>query len=403
MTELSVYDNDPTIYLFTSLTAGSSHIITATSRIETILRANKIPFKGVDTATDELAKKLFQRRASGKKLPLIVKEGYVLGGITEIEEWNEYDEIREALGVTSAFTPFPAKPGPPMVSAPSSIIPASAAAKKENVVIPSPETNLALRQLGAEAAKKAASLKPTPTSIKTTNPLLSEKTNTPTSATSGILSPKSVPLPVTPGVANLESPVKETPSSILSPKSVPLPDTPTVAAAKSPMKETPRSKDAKPKTTTTSTRKPAAGGLFGLGKPAAKPRAKATTVKDTKSKEAVKAKDVKTTRPTARSGIPKPTDAKKTTKTPVGGAKKAAVAAGAVGAAGAAAAVAATTEKKDEEDKKDEEESPEEESEGEKSEGGEASKPAEAEASDAADKTATTEESSEEDDEEEET
>jgi hypothetical protein len=79
MTELAVYDNDPTIYLFTSLTAGSSHIITATSRIETILRANKIPFKGVDTATDELAKKLFQRRASGKKLPLIVKEGYVLG------------------------------------------------------------------------------------------------------------------------------------------------------------------------------------------------------------------------------------------------------------------------------------------------------------------------------------
>jgi hypothetical protein len=79
MTELAVYDNDPTIYLFTSLTAGSSHIITATSRIETILRANKIPFKGVDTATDELAKKLYQRRASGKKLPLIVKEGYVLG------------------------------------------------------------------------------------------------------------------------------------------------------------------------------------------------------------------------------------------------------------------------------------------------------------------------------------
>ena len=79
----SVYDNDPTIYLFTSLTAGSSHIVTATSRIETILRANKIPFKGVDTATDELAKKLFQRSASGKKLPLIVKEGYVLGVGTE--------------------------------------------------------------------------------------------------------------------------------------------------------------------------------------------------------------------------------------------------------------------------------------------------------------------------------
>lgn len=87
MSELSVYDNDPTIYLFTSLTAGSSHIITATSRIETILKANKIPFKGVDTATDELAKKLFQRRASGKKLPLIVKEGYVLGVCANGSTW----------------------------------------------------------------------------------------------------------------------------------------------------------------------------------------------------------------------------------------------------------------------------------------------------------------------------
>lgn len=82
MSELALWDSDPTIYLFTSLTAGSSHIITATSRIETILRANKIPFEGIDTATNELAKKLFQRRASGKRLPLIVKEGYVLGVCT---------------------------------------------------------------------------------------------------------------------------------------------------------------------------------------------------------------------------------------------------------------------------------------------------------------------------------
>lgn len=79
MAELAVYDNDPTIYLFTSLTAGSSHIVTATSRIETILKANKIPFKGVDTATDDLARKLFQRRANTKKLPFLVKEGYCIG------------------------------------------------------------------------------------------------------------------------------------------------------------------------------------------------------------------------------------------------------------------------------------------------------------------------------------
>lgn len=36
---------DGTLYLFTSLTAGSSHIITATSRLETILKANRIPFQ----------------------------------------------------------------------------------------------------------------------------------------------------------------------------------------------------------------------------------------------------------------------------------------------------------------------------------------------------------------------
>jgi hypothetical protein len=78
MAELAVFDNDPTLYLYTSLTAGSSHIVTATSRIETILKANRIPFKGVDTATDELARKLFQRRARGKKLPLLVKEGFVI-------------------------------------------------------------------------------------------------------------------------------------------------------------------------------------------------------------------------------------------------------------------------------------------------------------------------------------
>jgi len=78
MAELAIYDNDPTLYLFTSLTAGSSHIVTATSRIETILKANKIPFKGVDTATDDLARKLYGRRARGKKLPLLVKEGYVI-------------------------------------------------------------------------------------------------------------------------------------------------------------------------------------------------------------------------------------------------------------------------------------------------------------------------------------
>ncbi|KAF2187827.1 hypothetical protein K469DRAFT_662005 [Zopfia rhizophila CBS 207.26] len=197
MTDLSVYDNDPTLYIFTSLTAGSSHIITATSRIETILKANKIPFKGVDTATDDLARKLYGRRAQGKKLPLLVKEGYVLGDLEQIEEWNEYGELKEALGVTAA-APAPKVPAPSANAQPPSQVP------KENVLAATSEQNLAIRQLGAEAAAVAASKKAVPGNISTTNPLLAEKVNTPTastptkSAASGILSPRSIPLPATP-------------------------------------------------------------------------------------------------------------------------------------------------------------------------------------------------------------
>ena len=73
------YSTDPTLYLYTSLTAGSSHIITATSRLETILKANKIPFRALDVATDEKARMLWGRRSKGKKLPGLVKFGSIVG------------------------------------------------------------------------------------------------------------------------------------------------------------------------------------------------------------------------------------------------------------------------------------------------------------------------------------
>lgn len=82
---MTTYSTDPALYIFTSLTAGSSHIVTATSRLETILRANRIPFKAVDIATDEKARMLWGRRAGKdeggrlRKLPGLVQEGLVLG------------------------------------------------------------------------------------------------------------------------------------------------------------------------------------------------------------------------------------------------------------------------------------------------------------------------------------
>lgn len=82
---MATYSDDPILYLYTSLTAGSSHIVTATSRLETILRANRIPFKGLDVATDEKARMLWGRRAGKdeggrqRKLPGLVQMGLVIG------------------------------------------------------------------------------------------------------------------------------------------------------------------------------------------------------------------------------------------------------------------------------------------------------------------------------------
>jgi hypothetical protein len=86
------YSLDPALYLYTSLTAGSSHIVTATSRIETILKANKIPFRMLDVATDEKARMLWGRRAGkddsgrARKLPGLVQMGLVLGVCAAISE-----------------------------------------------------------------------------------------------------------------------------------------------------------------------------------------------------------------------------------------------------------------------------------------------------------------------------
>ncbi|KAI6870159.1 hypothetical protein KC338_g2771 [Hortaea werneckii] len=105
---LKELEDDPRLFLYTSLTAGSSHIITATSRMETILKANKIPFQAIDTATDEKAHRLWQRRAGQRKLPGLVKEGYVIGDLEEVEEWNEYGELKENIGPVPAHNKAPA-------------------------------------------------------------------------------------------------------------------------------------------------------------------------------------------------------------------------------------------------------------------------------------------------------
>ncbi|KAL1636130.1 hypothetical protein SLS58_009979 [Diplodia intermedia] len=194
--DMSKWDNDMTLYLFTSLTAGSSHVVTATSRIETILRANRIPFTYIDTATNEDAKRLYMRRGQGKKFPLLVKEGYFLGGITEVEEWNEFGELEDEIGEvaepeTSIVTaplkagfasPYPLNaPADQKKPASSGASVASSKRNKENDETPrvSLEAAQAFGKAGNEAASIAASKKSTPSilSNSTTHTTLPDKTN----------------------------------------------------------------------------------------------------------------------------------------------------------------------------------------------------------------------------------
>lgn len=111
----NTYSTDPALYIYTTLTAGSSHTVTATSRLETILRANRVPFKALDLATDEKAKMLWGRRAGKdaknrpRKLPALVQMGMVLGDLVEIEEWNEYGEVRQHVKIYYDEFTIPAK------------------------------------------------------------------------------------------------------------------------------------------------------------------------------------------------------------------------------------------------------------------------------------------------------
>ncbi|WKT48761.1 hypothetical protein QSH57_013691 [Fusarium oxysporum f. sp. vasinfectum] len=232
------YLNDPALYIYTSLTAGSSHIVTATSRLETILRANRVPFKAIDIAVDTKARLLWGRRAgkdkSGRprKLPALVQEGWVLGDIVEIEEWNEYGELKEHVtiyfdeftipsindklpepplkrpidltgGLLASMTPSPIAKA---VAAAAPKAAASSATPKTSTEPKKEEKALPVRSVADEAAQKAKELrlktlrekvhgkdgakaKKEDTSAKDTGK--SKESETPAAKTDGIQSPTS--------------------------------------------------------------------------------------------------------------------------------------------------------------------------------------------------------------------
>ena len=172
------YHTDPNLYLYTSLTSGSSQIITATSRMETILKANKIQFQALDVATDEKARMLWGRRAGKRKLPGLVRMGMIVGDLEEVEEWNEYGELKDSVEPTPR--PAPSAPATPskIPAAPSSevmsktpstnpVTPSKLSPNKSSMdTPPRPSTSstdspltTAMRQAGFEAARKAGDAK----------------------------------------------------------------------------------------------------------------------------------------------------------------------------------------------------------------------------------------------------
>ncbi|KAH7035383.1 uncharacterized protein B0I36DRAFT_382107 [Microdochium trichocladiopsis] len=172
---------DPALYIFTSLTAGSAHIVTATSRLETILRANRVPFKALDIAVDPRARQLWGRRAgkdpSGRqrKLPALFQEGFLVGDLVEIEEWNEYGELKEHVKIyhdeftiptkEQAAAMVPRMTKKPVAQPVASQVPAGAAGatKTENQkptdAPKTPAANDPMRGLAEQAAQKAKQLK----------------------------------------------------------------------------------------------------------------------------------------------------------------------------------------------------------------------------------------------------
>jgi len=151
--------------------------------METILKANRIPFRALDIATDEKARMLWGRRAGKdetgrpRKIPGLVQMGLVVGDLVEVEEWNEYGELKQHIKIvpiggtpsgSAAPTPTTTPSKAPAV-AKENIKPAPVAAESSKLAEPVQQAaaapssfTLAMRQAGQEAAQKAKDSKKKP-------------------------------------------------------------------------------------------------------------------------------------------------------------------------------------------------------------------------------------------------
>jgi len=121
---------------------------------------------------------LWGRRAKNRKLPGLVRMGMIVGDLNEVEEWNEYGELKENVEpagtrTDTISTPTPSATSTPSKPPPSTTIPSNPPSAPADTTTESSEPTsstgfssapapakeasftTALRQAGFEAAKKA--------------------------------------------------------------------------------------------------------------------------------------------------------------------------------------------------------------------------------------------------------
>ncbi len=91
-------EGDTQLYVYTSLTSGTTGLISKTSRLEVMLKAHNIHFKVIDVADDEAARNLWRGMAADtQKLPGLVKGGRLIGDFEDVELANDSGELKELV------------------------------------------------------------------------------------------------------------------------------------------------------------------------------------------------------------------------------------------------------------------------------------------------------------------
>ncbi|KAI4804965.1 hypothetical protein E4T44_11349 [Aureobasidium sp. EXF-8845] len=132
----------------------------------------------IDTATNESAKRLWGRRSGGRKFPVLVKEGYVIADLDEVEEWNEFGEIKENIGditpigsapapggeaVTTRATIHPTTQPPAQLPVKPTATAATNPTQDKTESLQSPMANVSMKEAATQAASIGAARKgPTP-------------------------------------------------------------------------------------------------------------------------------------------------------------------------------------------------------------------------------------------------